>query len=233
MEIPTILTEEPVEEVPQAVQGSPTEPGFKFVSKPELLRAIVECGFEHPSEVLIECIPQAFLGTVGNAYDGRISNSTEVQAEPKLVAQVSSRWRLKSTPWADVKDVDADGIEHQCDNPAAGRGSSRRARRRRQLQQRLAGAEQAEPPPAAAGGAPEVAGAGVADLIKAARLAVGRAEQAAVAVAAAEAAALAGGWAPARQLALAVAAHRRAVLDCDARLDLAAQAVPGAVDTGG
>jgi len=30
--------------------------------KPEILRAIVDCGFEHPSEVQHECIPQAVLG---------------------------------------------------------------------------------------------------------------------------------------------------------------------------
>ncbi|KAI3630397.1 hypothetical protein MIR68_011832 [Amoeboaphelidium protococcarum] len=37
--------------------------GFRdFLLKPELLRAIVECGFEHPSEVQQECIPQAILG---------------------------------------------------------------------------------------------------------------------------------------------------------------------------
>ncbi|KAJ3042203.1 Suppressor of the cold-sensitive snRNP biogenesis mutant brr1-1 [Rhizophlyctis rosea] len=36
--------------------------GFKdFLLKPELLRAIVDCGFEHPSEVQQECIPQAIL----------------------------------------------------------------------------------------------------------------------------------------------------------------------------
>merc|ERR1712137_300056 len=33
------------------------------MGKPELLRAIVDCGFEHPSEVQHECIPQAILGT--------------------------------------------------------------------------------------------------------------------------------------------------------------------------
>mmetsp|Transcript_91658 Transcript_91658/g.179574 ORF Transcript_91658/g.179574 Transcript_91658/m.179574 type:complete len:418 (+) Transcript_91658:91-1344(+) len=33
-----------------------------FVLKPELLRAVVDCGFEHPSEVQHECIPQAVLG---------------------------------------------------------------------------------------------------------------------------------------------------------------------------
>ncbi|ORX53818.1 hypothetical protein BCR36DRAFT_582070 [Piromyces finnis] len=38
--------------------------GFKdFMLKPELSRAIVDCGFEHPSEVQQECIPQAILGT--------------------------------------------------------------------------------------------------------------------------------------------------------------------------
>jgi len=34
-----------------------------FLLKAELLRAIVDCGFEHPSEVQHECIPQAILGT--------------------------------------------------------------------------------------------------------------------------------------------------------------------------
>merc|ERR1719197_236623 len=38
--------------------------GFRdFLLKAELLRAIVDCGFEHPSEVQHECIPQAILGT--------------------------------------------------------------------------------------------------------------------------------------------------------------------------
>merc|ERR1712079_750006 len=37
--------------------------GFRdFLLKPEVLRSIVECGFEHPSEVQHECIPQAVLG---------------------------------------------------------------------------------------------------------------------------------------------------------------------------
>jgi len=37
--------------------------GFKdFILKPECLRAVVDCGFEHPSEVQHECIPQAVLG---------------------------------------------------------------------------------------------------------------------------------------------------------------------------
>lgn len=37
--------------------------GFRdFLLKPELLKAINECGFEHPSEVQHECIPQAMQG---------------------------------------------------------------------------------------------------------------------------------------------------------------------------
>jgi ATP-dependent RNA helicase UAP56/SUB2 len=38
--------------------------GFReFLLKPELLSAISDCGFEHPSQVQHECIPQAILGT--------------------------------------------------------------------------------------------------------------------------------------------------------------------------
>lgn len=38
--------------------------GFRdFLLKPELLRAIADCGFEHPSEVQHECIPQSILGS--------------------------------------------------------------------------------------------------------------------------------------------------------------------------
>lgn len=34
-----------------------------FLLKEELLRAVTDCGFEHPSEVQQECIPQAVLGS--------------------------------------------------------------------------------------------------------------------------------------------------------------------------
>uniref|UniRef100_A0A7S0LE33 RNA helicase n=1 Tax=Coccolithus braarudii TaxID=221442 RepID=A0A7S0LE33_9EUKA len=34
-----------------------------FLLKPELLNSISDCGFEHPSEVQQECIPQAIMGT--------------------------------------------------------------------------------------------------------------------------------------------------------------------------
>merc|ERR1712123_464537 len=37
--------------------------GFRdFLLKPELSKAIVDCGFEHPSQVQNECIPQAVTG---------------------------------------------------------------------------------------------------------------------------------------------------------------------------
>jgi hypothetical protein len=39
--------------------------GFRdFLLKPEILRAIVDCGFEHPSEVQHECIPQVILAEI-------------------------------------------------------------------------------------------------------------------------------------------------------------------------
>lgn len=38
--------------------------GFRdFLLKPELMHAISDCGFEHPSQVQQECIPKALLGT--------------------------------------------------------------------------------------------------------------------------------------------------------------------------
>jgi len=38
--------------------------GFRdFLLKPELVNAVTDCGFEHPSEVQQECIPQAVLGS--------------------------------------------------------------------------------------------------------------------------------------------------------------------------
>ncbi|KAL7191419.1 hypothetical protein ACSBR2_023486 [Camellia fascicularis] len=67
--------EEDDDKAPDSVNGKPTaesakkgyvgihSSGFRdFLLKPELLRAIVDSGFEHPSEVQHECIPQAILG---------------------------------------------------------------------------------------------------------------------------------------------------------------------------
>jgi len=69
--------EEEAETTTEAANGGAAEPtkkdvkgsyvsihssGFRdFLLKPEMLRAIVDCGFEHPSEVQHECIPQAIL----------------------------------------------------------------------------------------------------------------------------------------------------------------------------
>uniref|UniRef100_A0A8D8IWT7 RNA helicase n=1 Tax=Culex pipiens TaxID=7175 RepID=A0A8D8IWT7_CULPI len=57
---------EPAEQPKKDVKGtyvSIHSSGFRdFLLKPEILRAIVDCGFEHPSEVQHECIPQAVLG---------------------------------------------------------------------------------------------------------------------------------------------------------------------------
>lgn len=44
--------------------GAITASGFRdFLLREELMKAIVECGFEHPSEVQHACIPQATLGS--------------------------------------------------------------------------------------------------------------------------------------------------------------------------
>jgi len=44
--------------------GAVHDGGFQdFLLKNELMRAIADCGFEHPSEVQHECIPAAILGT--------------------------------------------------------------------------------------------------------------------------------------------------------------------------
>ncbi|KXJ68797.1 hypothetical protein RP20_CCG001636 [Aedes albopictus] len=60
------VTTEPAEQPKKDVKGtyvSIHSSGFRdFLLKPEILRAIVDCGFEHPSEVQHECIPQAVLG---------------------------------------------------------------------------------------------------------------------------------------------------------------------------
>ncbi|THD23118.1 Spliceosome rna helicase bat1 [Fasciola hepatica] len=54
--------EAPVKKGVQGAYVTIHSSGFRdFILKPELLRAIVDCGFEHPSEVQHECIPQAIL----------------------------------------------------------------------------------------------------------------------------------------------------------------------------
>ena len=53
----------------QGAQAKPSDyvgvhaTSFKdMLLKPELQQSIVECGFEHPSDVQEKCIPQAILG---------------------------------------------------------------------------------------------------------------------------------------------------------------------------
>jgi len=61
----TDLTKEPqgAQVVKKGYAGVHTS-GFRdFVLKSELLRAITDCGFEHPSEVQHECIPAALTGS--------------------------------------------------------------------------------------------------------------------------------------------------------------------------
>jgi len=56
------VAEEPNKKDVKGTYVSIHSSGFKdFLLKPELLRAIMDCGFEHPSEVQHECIPQAIL----------------------------------------------------------------------------------------------------------------------------------------------------------------------------
>jgi len=72
-DLPDFDEEEPAAEAPEKDKEGESKKGsyaaihasgFRdFLLKPELLRAIVDCGFEHPSEVQHECIPQAILGT--------------------------------------------------------------------------------------------------------------------------------------------------------------------------
>jgi ATP-dependent RNA helicase UAP56/SUB2 len=58
-------SEQPEETTSQSIRGSHVSihsSGFKdFLLKPELYRAILDSGFEHPSQVQHECIPQAVL----------------------------------------------------------------------------------------------------------------------------------------------------------------------------
>ena len=67
--------------------------GFRdFLLKPEVLRAIVDCGFEHPSEIQHECIPQVRRND--SLDDGRTSmmNSAGVKKPDAYVAWLCSPW---------------------------------------------------------------------------------------------------------------------------------------------
>lgn len=56
-------TDDKVKEVKKGSYVGIHSTGFRdFLLKPELMLAVTDCGFEHPSEVQQECIPQAVLG---------------------------------------------------------------------------------------------------------------------------------------------------------------------------
>ena len=62
-QVPQTKTEEGEKKDVKGTYVSVHGAGFRdFLLKPELLKAILDCGFEHPSEVQNECIPQAVLG---------------------------------------------------------------------------------------------------------------------------------------------------------------------------
>jgi len=68
--------------------------GFRdFLLKPEILRSIVDCGFEHPSEVQHECIPQAVLGMdiLGQAKSGMGKTAVFVLATLQQIEPVDGQ----------------------------------------------------------------------------------------------------------------------------------------------
>jgi len=68
--------------------------GFRdFLLKPELLLAITDCGFEHPSEVQQECIPQAVLGQdiICQAKSGMGKTAVFVLAVLQTIAPVDKQ----------------------------------------------------------------------------------------------------------------------------------------------
>ncbi|XP_028841600.1 ATP-dependent RNA helicase DDX39A-like isoform X1 [Denticeps clupeoides] len=75
--------------------------GFRdFLLKPELLRAIVDCGFEHPSEVQHECIPQAILGmdVLCQAKSGMGKTAVFVLATLQQLEPVDGQVRVPRLP---------------------------------------------------------------------------------------------------------------------------------------
>merc|ERR1712042_420663 len=90
-------TAEVVSEPKKDVKGSYVSihsSGFRdFLLKPELLRAIVDCGFEHPSQVQNECIPQAVLGMdiLGQAKSGMGKTAVFVLATLQQIEPVDGQ----------------------------------------------------------------------------------------------------------------------------------------------
>jgi len=63
-EEPSVNDDKEDKDDPKKAGGGPMMNGFRdFLLKQELVKALVDCGFENPSEVQHECIPQAILGS--------------------------------------------------------------------------------------------------------------------------------------------------------------------------
>ena len=67
--------------------------GFKdFLLKPELSRAIIDCGFEHPSEVQQHTIPQSIHGTDVLCQAKSGLGKTAAVSYTHLLQKVIGRW---------------------------------------------------------------------------------------------------------------------------------------------
>jgi ATP-dependent RNA helicase UAP56/SUB2 len=65
--------------------------GFRdFLLKSELQRSIVDCAFEHPSEVQHQCIPQAILGTdvLCQAKSGNVKLRTVSEIISEIIKRI-------------------------------------------------------------------------------------------------------------------------------------------------
>ena len=76
-------------------------------SRPELIRAIVDCGFEHPSEVQHECIPQ-----VGSKlWGGRVKKTWQKKGDRlDLPLTQDASGKFEGFGWVDPRDG---CIQHQ------------------------------------------------------------------------------------------------------------------------
>uniref|UniRef100_G1Q3L1 Spliceosome RNA helicase DDX39B n=1 Tax=Myotis lucifugus TaxID=59463 RepID=G1Q3L1_MYOLU len=91
---PTESTSEPPKKDVKGSYVSIHSSGFRdFLLKPEFLRAIVDCGFEHPSEVQHQCTPQAILGmdVLCQAQSGMGKTAVFVLANLQQIAPVNGQ----------------------------------------------------------------------------------------------------------------------------------------------
>merc|ERR1719334_967362 len=94
LDIPAMSTEKMAKEVKKGSYAGIQAAGFRdFLLKPEILRAVGDCGFEHPSEVQHECIPQAVLGMdiLGQAKSGMGKTAVFVLATLQQIEPVDGQ----------------------------------------------------------------------------------------------------------------------------------------------